>query len=216
MLQTGVWNISKIRIAKIKILHHSDPFPADGLAGYTGELFTKEDVEKNLRHWRKRVLGLHSSLVRSSVPDNFNVEQFYNDHPGFKEAREAFVCHMLRRQLGDEKFFKLVDTYVDLRQKSNQAVSTTRFQKLAEDVYGAPLDWFFNQWVNSTELPRLKLEKVTVSKDKKGWQVQGRLLQSGETTFRLPIELAIDTQRLQNLVKYRKYSVMDKDWRLVN
>ncbi|MRI01307.1 sulfatase-like hydrolase/transferase [Kriegella sp. EG-1] len=28
--------------------------------------------------------------------------------------------------------------------------------------------------------------------------------------------LYMDTQRLQNLVKYRKYSVMDSDWRLVN
>ncbi len=28
--------------------------------------------------------------------------------------------------------------------------------------------------------------------------------------------LYMDTQRLQNLVKYRKYSVMDRDWRLVN
>ncbi|MEO9894151.1 arylsulfatase [Aurantibacter sp.] len=28
--------------------------------------------------------------------------------------------------------------------------------------------------------------------------------------------LYMDTQRLQNLVKYRKYSVMDNDWRLVN
>ncbi|RLD50370.1 MAG: arylsulfatase [Bacteroidetes bacterium] len=28
--------------------------------------------------------------------------------------------------------------------------------------------------------------------------------------------LYMDTQRLQNLVKYRKYSVMDKEWRLVN
>ncbi|MDF7806336.1 arylsulfatase [Pontiellaceae bacterium B12219] len=28
--------------------------------------------------------------------------------------------------------------------------------------------------------------------------------------------LYMDTQRLQNLVKYRKYTVMDKDWRLVN
>lgn len=28
--------------------------------------------------------------------------------------------------------------------------------------------------------------------------------------------LYMDTQRLQNLVKYRKYSVMDKDWRLVD
>jgi len=108
---------------------------------------------------------------------------------------------MLRRQLGDERFSKLVDTYVDLRQKSNQAVSTTRFQELAEDVYGERLDWFFNQWVNSTELPRLKLEKVTAKKDTEGWQVHGRLLQSGETTFRLPVELAIDTKNGREIEK---------------
>ena len=193
ILFTGIWNIANIRIAKAKILHHANPFPADGLAGYGENTFPKEDVEKNLRHWRKEVLNRHYRVTRF-VPDNLNLEQFYNDSPDVKEAREAFVCHMLHRQLGDDKFFKLVDTYVEQRQKSNQAVSTSRFQKLAEDVYGEPLDWFFNQWVNSTDLPRLKLEKVAVRKDKKGWQVQGRLLQSGDTTFRLPIELAIDTK----------------------
>jgi len=194
MLFTGVWNIAKIRIAKVKILHHSDPFPADGLAGYGKNTFPEEDVEKNLRHWRKEVLSWPSRFARNSVPQHLNVEQFYNDNPGAKDDGEAFVCHMLRRQLGDKRFFKLVKTYVEQRQKSKQPVSTSHFQKLAEDVYGAPLDWFFNQWVNSTDLPRLKLEKVAVRKDKKGWQVQGRLLQSGDTTFRLPIELAIDTK----------------------
>ncbi len=199
-LFSGVWNIAKIRTAKVKIVHHSDPFPADGLAGYGEKTFPKEDVEKNLRNWRKKVLSWPSRFARF-VPENLNLEQFYNDHPGAKDDREAFVCHMLRRQLGDERFFKLVKTYVDLRQKSNQPVSTTRFQELAEDVYGAPLDWFFNQWVNSTELPRLKLEKVTVSKDKKDWKVQGRLLQSGDTTFRLPVELAIDTKNGREIEK---------------
>jgi hypothetical protein len=27
----GVWNIDKIRVAKAKVLHHLDHFPADGL-----------------------------------------------------------------------------------------------------------------------------------------------------------------------------------------
>jgi len=213
----GVWNIAKIRIAKAKVLHHSDPFPADGLASYRENTFSEEDVEKNLRHWRKGVLGLHSSLTRSSVPDIMNLEQFYNDHPHVKDDMEAFICHMLRKQLGDEKFSKLVDTYVDLRQKSNQAISTTHFQKLAEDVYGEPLDWFFKQWVNSTELPRLKLEKVAIRKDKNGWQVQGCLLQSGDTTFLLPIELAIDTKNGREIQKiYVDRKTVDFDLRMQN
>ena len=51
------------------------------------------------------------------------------------------------------------------------------------------------------ELPRLKLEKVTVSKNKKDWRVQGRLLQSNDTTFRLLIELAIDTKEGREIKK---------------
>ena len=217
ILFAGIWNIAKIRTAKVKLIHHSDPFPADGLAGYTGKLFPEEDVEKNLRHWRKRVLSWTSRFARSSVPQDLNLEEFYNKHPRAREERETFVCHMLRRQLGDERFFKLVDIYVELRQKSHQAVSTTRFQELAEDVYGEPLDWFFNQWVNSTELPRLKLEKVAVRKDKKGWQVQGRLLQLGDTIFRLPIELALDTKNGREKLKlWVERKAIDFDFRTLN
>ena len=216
-LFSGAWNIARIRTAKVKLAHHSDPFPADGLASYGENTFPKEDVEKNLGHWRQGVLGWPSRLARSSVPDNLNLEQFYNDYPRAKDAREVFVCHMLRRQLGDERFFKLVKTYVDLRQKSNQAVSTSRFRKLAEDVNGEPLDWFFKQWINSTELPRLKLEKVAVRKHKKGWQVQGRLLQLGDTTFRLPIELALDTKNGREKLKlWVERKATDFDFRTLN
>jgi len=199
---SGVWNIGKISTAKVNILHHSDPFPTDGLSSYDEYSFPKEDVGKNLRHWRQGVLSWPSHFEPNSIPDSLNLEQFDNDHPHARVEREAFICHMLRRQLGDEKYYKLVNTYLNLRQKSNQPVSTTRFQKLAEDVYGEPLDWFINQWVNTTELPRLKLENVTTKKDKNGWLVHGRLLQMGETIFRLPVELAIDTENGREIEKY--------------
>ena len=194
-LGTAIINIAKIHTRKIKVLHHSGPFPADGLASYPGNPLPSEDAEKNLKHWCQGALIWPSHLARSSVHDTLNSEQLYNDHPRAKEDREAFICHMLRRQLGDDRFFRLVKTYVDLRQKSGQAVPTSRFQELAEDISGQPLGWFFNQWVNSTNLPRLKLETVAVRKDQEGWQVQGRLVQSGSTMFRLPIEIAIDTKK---------------------
>ena len=63
------------------------------------------------------------------------------------------------------------------------------------------MDWFFDQWVNSTDLPRLKLEKVAVRKDKESWQVQGRLVQLGDVVFRLPIDLALDTQNGREMQK---------------
>ncbi len=195
-LSHAVLNIGKVRTSKVIVLHHSDPFPADGLAGYGQNLFviTMQGIYEDLKNWRQEVLGWPSRYIRNLMPENLNLVQFYKDYPRAKDDREAFICHMLRRQLGDERFFRLIKTYVDLRQKSVQAVPTSRFQELAEDVYGEPLGWFFSQWVNRIELPRLKLEKVVVSKDAEGWQVQGCLLQSGDTIFRLPIELAVDTK----------------------
>jgi len=190
-LSHAVLNIGKVHTSKVTVLHHSDPFPADGLASYPGNFLTSNNAEKDLRHWRQGILSWPSRFAHSSVQQHLNLDQKY---PHAVEDREAFICHTLRRQLGDERFFKLVKTYVDLRHKSGHVIPTSHFQELAEDVYGEPLGWFFDQWVNNTDLPRLKLEKVVVSKDTEGWQVRGCLLQSGDTIFRLPIELALDTK----------------------
>ena len=193
----AVLNIAKIRTSKVTILHHSDPFPADGLAGYGRNSFSlvPPPMDRDIEHWRQEVLSLPSRFTKSSLQQHLNLLRLYNKHPLVKDDMEAFVCHMLRRQLGDERFFRLVKTYVDLRQKSCQAVPTSRFQELAKDVYGEPLGWFFSQWLDRTELPRLKLEKIAIGKDTEGWRIQGRLLQLGETSFRLPLELALDTKK---------------------
>jgi hypothetical protein len=193
-LMTGVWNIAKIRTAIAKIFHHSDPFPADAMAIYNELLFPEENVEERCREWRKKVLRSPSRFGRSSVPGHLNEELVNTNYPGFKGDTEAFVCHMLRRHLGDKKFFDLVDRYLGLRLKYNRSVSTSSFQKLAKDVAKKPLDWFFKQWINKTALARLKLVEVTARKDQKGWKVHGRLLQEGETALRLPVELELVTK----------------------
>jgi hypothetical protein len=193
----GVLNIAKIHTSKLTIIDRSDPFPAGGLAGYGQNLFVlaEQGMGTYLKNWRQEILSWPSHYIRDRSLDNLDLGQFYRDYPRAKDDREVFICHMLRRQLGDEKFFTLVSRYIDLRQKSGQAVPTSRFQELAEDIHGEPLSWFFNQWINGIELPRLKLESVTVRKDTEGWQVQGRLLQSGNAIFRLPLELAVDTDK---------------------
>jgi hypothetical protein len=192
----GVENIAKIRTIKVTVLHHSDPFPADGLASYNEKVHPvdPQPMYQDVMRWRQGVLSWPSCYIRNLIPENLNLDQFYKDHPRAKEDREAFVCHMLRNQLGDEKFSKLTNAYLAMRKKLSQPVTVIRFQELAEDISGQSLGWFFNQWINSTDLPRLKLEMVTIRKNKEGWHVQGRLVQSGAYIFRLPIDLAIDTK----------------------
>ncbi len=201
----AILNITKIKTSKVTVTHHSDPFPADGLAGYGQSSFSLVPpvMVGSLKHWRRNVLSLPSRFARSSLLQHLNMEKLYSKQPLVKEDMEAFACHMLRRQLGDEMYFKLVKTYVDLRQKSDQAVPTSCFQELAEDVSGQSLNWFFNQWLDLKELPRLKLEKITVIRGTEGWRIRGRLLQLSETAFRLPIELAIDTTKDREMRRLR-------------
>jgi hypothetical protein len=164
------------------------------MAIYNGQLFPEEDAEERCREWRKGILSCPSRFGRSPIPGELNVEQVYADEPRFMGNSEAFVCHMLRRYLGDKKFFDLVDRYLGLRLKYNRPVSTNSFQQLAKNVSKGPLDWFFKQWVNKKALPRLKLVEVIARKNQKGWKVHGRILQEGETALRLPVELELVTK----------------------
>jgi hypothetical protein len=120
---------------------------------------------------------------------------------GNQYLRGAFVCHILRKIVGDDRFFQTLREYENLRVSSSEPVSTDRFREIAESVYGKPLDWFFNQWskemklAKETELPQFKLGEVAATKDEKSWQVRGHLIQVGDAFFRLPMELALDTEK---------------------
>ncbi len=57
----------------------------------------------------------------------------------------AFVLHMLRGILGDDLFFEALRRY---RFTHEYDVATTEdFQTAVEATAGAPLDWFFDEWV---------------------------------------------------------------------
>jgi len=192
---SGVWNIGKIRIAKVKLLHHSDPFPADAFAGYPASGYPETLTEERAAQYRKRILILIDDVTRGQPDKEATLAKAYKEKSRLRYQLEPFICHMLRKVVGDKKFSDIFKTYTNLRVKSGEPVSTVHFQKIAEDIYGKPLDWFFKQWIGYTELPHLKLDAVTLSKDEKGWCVRGDLRQLNSKLFRLPIEIALETEK---------------------
>jgi aminopeptidase N len=65
----------------------------------------------------------------------------------------AWVLHMLRRLVGDEAFFEGVrDYYATLRDGN---AWTADFARIMEEAAGAPLGWFFAQWVARPGIPAL-------------------------------------------------------------
>ena len=57
----------------------------------------------------------------------------------------AWVLHMLRNEVGDSSFFKILSTYYETYKYSNASI--TDFKSVCENVSGLILDKFFEQWV---------------------------------------------------------------------
>jgi aminopeptidase N len=101
------------------------------------------DMNTYLAAWKS---GTHEALVPGPgvVPDSFAAGVTpYN--------KGALVLHMLRAQLGDDVWWRVLRRY--LRDNAGRQVTTDDFLRAAEQVSGQSLDWFFNQWVYGTGHP---------------------------------------------------------------
>ncbi len=67
----------------------------------------------------------------------------------------ASMLHMLRMKLGDDVFFKGVQTWVKTRQHTT--VETDEFRRVLEQVSGESLEHFFTQWATRPGTPKVKV-----------------------------------------------------------
>ncbi len=73
----------------------------------------------------------------------------------------AWVLHMLREQIGDDAFFALLRRYVETFR--DRPATTVDFWRLAEEVSGQDLAWFFEQWLMQGGIPRYTLYWTTAT-----------------------------------------------------
>jgi aminopeptidase N len=105
-------------------------------------------------------------------------------------SKGAAVLNMLRYVIGDDKFFQTLKAYA--QQFAWKSVNTDDFRKVAENVSGQSLDYFFIQWIESSSAPEFKLE-YTIFRTQKGFRVMGKISQDLDT-FRMPVDLKIETE----------------------
>jgi aminopeptidase N len=98
----------------------------------------------------------------------------------------AWVLHMLRHVVGDERFFRILPAYTERFRGKN--ASTGDFRAVCEEVAGRDLSWFFQEWVTGTGRPRL-----TATWRQDGDSVTVRLAQGQDgALFRMPVDLAVE------------------------
>jgi aminopeptidase N len=194
---------------------YRDQWITEGLAVYLSLLYADSQKMPNrtllawLGRYRKRLstkpvdsdvapvdIGpviMGSRLSSSKSPDGYDVVDY---------SKGAWIFHMIRGMLRDSKsrepdtrFIALLHTLVT--KYAQKPLSTAQLQKEVEAVMtpsmdlegGRSMEWFFEEFVRGTGIPRYKVE-FTARKTDKGYQVRGKLFQSGVPhSFIAPVPL---------------------------
>jgi aminopeptidase N len=158
-----------------------DIWLSEGFATYASWLWQGEQSSQAL----EQELGNTENLAPQSDSGNPLADPAPEDLFGFDSYyKGAWVLHMLRQQIGDEAFFRLLPTY-HARFRDGVA-SSADFQGIAEEISGQDLDQFFEQWVYGRGMPQLDLY----------WRQEGEsvdvlVCQRQEQTFTLALDLEL-------------------------
>jgi len=218
-LLSAVYNIEKICKAKSSVYHTLDPFPADGLTEYI-KIFVPTDNNQTPLKWRNGIISEIDYNTRDIPDRDMDFSKIYYEPNWLRYTQykyDAFICHMLHKVMGDEKFLQLITEYERLLINSPVPIQTDRFIQMAGDIYGESLEWFFGQWEKTNGLPHMKLDNVEMVKDKNGWSIKGNLIQSGKSFFTLPVKFSLETEKGKELFTiWQRGRITDFEFQTVN
>ncbi len=137
--------------------------------------------------------GALQSSMMSKFNENFK-GTLYNPEDLFNNTvydKGAWVLHMLRHQVGDSTFFKILKSYFSEYKYKN--ASTEDFKKVCEKVSGENLDKFFDEWVfNGTGIIKLNYDwKAGKIKDFYFININLEQIQKGYESYKFLLDVKV-------------------------
>jgi hypothetical protein len=200
-----------------------DQWLSEGIAEFSASVYlhlTEQKPDKFLKFWEQHRKSILEKNQWGRSPNDagpiwmgFRLSTFKN--PGaYNELvypKGAYILHMLRwmmydRQNGDQKFIAMMKDFV--KSHFNQNASTESFKSVVErhmtplmDLDGnKKMDWFFNQWVYGSEVPRYRFEYSVAPESDGKFLLKFTLTQSGVSeNFKMlvPVYLDLDGRIVQ-------------------
>jgi len=166
-----------------------DVWLSEGFATYFAALASEhyeghDQFIAGMKRSRARVLEVESHLPGVAVVANRPWKGIPNQ---IVYQKGAWVLHLLRAQMGTEKFWQGIRDYYRRYRDSN--ASTADFERVMEEAAGVDLGWFFQQWLYRAGSPAVD---GSWHYDAAGKKVEVHLAQTepGEP-YRLPLEIGI-------------------------
>jgi hypothetical protein len=172
--------------------NYHEQWLSEGFAQYFAALYARHrrgddtfaDVLRQFRRW-----GMQQS-DQGPIYLGYRLGHIRGDSRVFRAVlynKSAAVLHMLRRLVGDEKFFRGVRRFYNASRFKK--AGTDDFREAMETESGRSLQRFFEQWIYGSTLPRLKFASRIEAADG-GQRVVLHVEQLGEV-FDLPLTVTL-------------------------
>jgi len=176
----------------------------EGLCGYFSihAIETMYGYDEEMRYmniYEKNVLNFKKEL--SAISEDLN---FIDKEIIFKQ-KVPFVLRMLSFYVGNVKFKGMIKELAEHSVSNN--FNEGYFRKTAEKYYGSALGWFFNQWFENSDIPRIKFDYKIEAMTDGGYKILFNIEQFCKKDFILGIVFVINFEKS---FEYRKIMLAKK------
>jgi aminopeptidase N len=171
----------------------NDVWLSEGFATYFTLLFIEHEYGRDefadgLRRSRQTIIDFYAKTPDYRIVHD-NLDDMSQVSNGMTYQKGAWVLHMLRQRMGDDRFWAGIRAYY--QRFKDASASTADFREVMEQASGEDFSSFFQEWLYRGGVPRLA---GTWSWDAAAKEVtlDLRQVQPG-ASFRVTVEVAIQT-----------------------
>jgi aminopeptidase N len=159
---------------------------SEGFATYLTNMYVEKKYGSDSMHHRLfddrlTVINFKEAGSRPVVDTTTDLMSLLNAN---SYQKGGWVLHMLRQELGNEKFQQVIRAYYEAYKGRN--ADTRDFVAVVNRVGGRDLTWFFDQWLYLPGMPSLEF----VEKIKKD-SVRITIRQTQSNLYKIPIEVGL-------------------------
>lgn len=169
---------------------------SEGFATYFSALYLehaygKDTLNAVLNQNKGQILRYTALKPKGTIVDStaLNLMDLLNPN---SYQKGGWVLHMLRRELGDDVFWKGIRAYYQKFRNAN--AQTSDLQAVMESVSGKKLDMFFQQWLYQPGYPEV-VWGTSYDAAKKALVIDVRQAQRNDTFFSIPLTFSIRDAR---------------------
>ncbi|MCI0661217.1 MAG: carboxypeptidase regulatory-like domain-containing protein [Acidobacteria bacterium] len=198
---------------------YHDQWLSEGFADFSASLYLQftegGKLDKYLKFWdnqSKVILERNNFGFRPNdvgpiwMGVRLNTQRTGGAYSRLVYPKGSYVLHMIRwmmyeNKTGDQKFIDMMRDFVKTHYNGNATTESFKFivekhMKPGMDLAGNKrMDWFFNQWVYGTEVPRYKFEYTLTPESDGNVVLSGTLTQSDVSPgFMMPVPVYLELE----------------------